>query len=205
MSLRAFLVLCCVTACSCTPRAPLVDPCFTPGGNCLSSVIAEIGKARSEILVQAYSLSAKSVADALVKARQSGIKVEIILDKGAGTAHNNAVYFSKLNGIPTYLDARHAVADSNVIIVDSGTVIAGSSTFAKAAEEDRNAENVLIVRSESVAGSYRANWDEHKAHAEIFTGAAPAPVAQVRQDQAEKKKVKKQVRTRRRPNTAVSH
>jgi len=144
MSMKAFVVLACIMTLSCARLAPTVDPCFTPGGNCLATVIEEIGKAKSEILVQAHSLSAKPVADALIKAKEAGVKVEIILDKKAHAAQNNAVYFSALNGIPTHLDARHAVADNNVIIIDNGTVIAGSFKFTKEAE-DRNAENVMIA------------------------------------------------------------
>lgn len=193
MSKKAFLILCCMVATSCTAaRPPLVASCFTPGGNCLSSVVAEISTARSEIRVQTHSLNAKQVADALIKAKEAGVKVEIMLDKGSVASRNNAFYFANLNGIPTYLDARHAAANNNIIIIDNGTVISSSSTFEKA-EADRNAESMLIVRSEDVAGSYLAKWNEHKAHAELFTGAAAA-ADDAGQEPAEKKAVKKAVK-----------
>ena len=76
MNRKAFLVVGCIMTLSCAHTGPTVDPCFNPGGNCLSTFIAEIGKAKSEILIQAPSLNAKPVADALIKAKEAGVKVE---------------------------------------------------------------------------------------------------------------------------------
>lgn len=175
-------------------RVPTIDPCFTPGGNCLSAAITEVGKARSEIKINAYSLTAKPLVDALIKARQSGVKVEIILDRGAPNAQNNATYLSTLNGIPTYLDSMHAIADNNVIIVDNETVMCGTFRFTKDAD-DRNAENMLIVKADAMTASYRANWEEHRSHAQLFKAGAPAVQAasqeQKEQKAVEKKKTKK--------------
>ncbi len=152
---------------ACTKLTPAVNVCFSPGGDCISTITAEIENAKSEIQIQAYSLSSKPIADAVVNARVAGIKVEIILDKSSPVAQNNAVYFASLKGIPTYLDAKHAVADNNVIIIDKGTVITGSFNFTKEADA-KNAENLLIIKSEKMASTYLDNWAMHKSHAEKF-------------------------------------
>ena len=135
-----------MTLSSCVTAAPPITVCFNPGGGCLNSVAAEIAKARTELRIQAYSLNAKNVADAVVEARKSGVNVGIILDKGSNAAESNATYFFTMNGIPTWLDSNHAVAHGNVIIIDKAIVIAGSFNFTKEAE-NRNAENVMIIRS----------------------------------------------------------
>jgi phosphatidylserine/phosphatidylglycerophosphate/cardiolipin synthase-like enzyme len=49
-------------------------------------------------------------------------------------------------------------------------VITGSFNFTKAGEES-NAENLLIIQSAELAARYIANFQEHKAHAEWFTGS----------------------------------
>lgn len=174
---------------SCAKTAPGVDVCFSPGGGCLGAIAAEIGKAKTDLRIQAYSLNAKSVADAVIKAKESGVNVEIILDKGSGAAHNNATYFSSLNGIPTWLDGKHALADSNVIIIDKATVITGSFNFTKEAE-DRNAENLTVIRSAKVAAAYIENWDLHRSHADEFRQAG----AQQQDAKSEKRPVKKKVK-----------
>jgi len=43
--------------------------------------VTELNKAKSEILVQAYSFTSKPIAQALVDAHKRGVHTEIILDK----------------------------------------------------------------------------------------------------------------------------
>jgi len=47
--------------------------------------------------------------------------------------------------------------------VIQGIVITGSFNFTKAAEE-KNAENLLIIRSGELARLYRENWMLHRNH-----------------------------------------
>ena len=51
------------------------------------------------------------------------------------------------------------------MIIDDLTVITGSFNFSKAAET-KNAENLVIVRSQEMAKLYKDNWNEHKEHSE---------------------------------------
>jgi len=190
-----FYVLMCLAMLStaCAKVTPPVNVCFSPGNNCISSITAEIENAKTEIQIQAYSLSSKPIADAVVMAKRTGVNVEILLDKSSTVAQNNAVYFSSLKGIPTYLDAQHAVADNNVIIIDKSTVITGSFNFTKEADA-RNAENLLIIKSDRVAGIYFDNWELHKSHAEKFKGPEQ-PRAQQKPKSEKKKAVKKKKNT----------
>ncbi len=179
-----------ITVSSCAVRAPEIDACFSPGGGCISEVAEEIAKAKTDLRIQAHSLNAKAIADAVVKAKEAGVNVQIILDRGAGTAQNNATYFSSLNGIATRLDGRHAVADSNVIIIDKATVITGSFNFTKEAE-DRNSENLVVIRSARAAALYLENWNLHHSHAEEFSQAGaqqPNQNAKIEKKPLKKKK-----------------
>jgi phosphatidylserine/phosphatidylglycerophosphate/cardiolipin synthase-like enzyme len=180
-----------VTLSSCATTEPKVDICFSPGGGCLDVIAAEVAKAKTDLRIQAYSLNAKAIADAVIAARNSGVDVEIILDSRSSTARNNAMFFSTLNGIPTWLDGRHALVDSNVIIIDKAVVITGSFSFTKEAE-DRNAENLTVIRSARVAGTYLENWNLHRSHSEEFTQAN----AQSHQNDKREKKVRKKKKKR---------
>jgi len=53
------------------------------------------------------------------------------------------------------------------MIIDGNTVITGSFNFTKAAE-CKNAENLLIIKSEEIAKLYIDNWMNHKAHSEPY-------------------------------------
>jgi len=72
-------------------------------------------------------------------------------------------------GIPTYIDAAHAIAHNKIMIIDRETVITGSFNFTKAAEE-KNAENLLIIKNKELAKIYLDNWERHKEHSEKYEG-----------------------------------
>lgn len=141
--------------------------CFTPGGSCTDRIIREIASARSEILIQAYSFTSAPIAKALVDAHKRGIKVVAILDKGQRTAKYTSATFLANMRIPTYIDGKHAIAHNKVIIIDAATTITGSFNFTKAAQE-KNAENLLIIRSGEIARAYRENWHDHLKHSERY-------------------------------------
>ena len=142
---------------------------FSPMGGCTDAIVQEISQAKQEILVQAYSFTSKDIAKALVAAHKRGVRTVIILDKSNQSKRYSAADFTFNMGIPTYIDAKHATAHNKVMIIDKETVITGSFNFTKAAEE-RNAENLLILRSKELAERYIANWEKHKQHSQEYGG-----------------------------------
>jgi len=72
-------------------------------------------------------------------------------------------------GVTTYIDSQHAIAHNKIMIIDKETVITGSFNFTKAAEE-KNAENLLILKNKKLAEIYIKNWYKHKDHSEKYEG-----------------------------------
>jgi phosphatidylserine/phosphatidylglycerophosphate/cardiolipin synthase-like enzyme len=142
---------------------------FSPKGGCTEAIVREINKAKSEILVQAYSFTSKPIAKALVEAQKRGVKTEIILDKSQRREKYSAADFTAHMGIPTYIDPAHAIAHNKVMIIDREVVITGSFNFTRAAEE-KDAENLLIIRSRELAREYLDNFEKHKVHSEAYKG-----------------------------------
>jgi phosphatidylserine/phosphatidylglycerophosphate/cardiolipin synthase-like enzyme len=56
-----------------------------------------------------------------------------------------------------------------VTLPGSQEVITGSFTFTKAAE-DKNAENLLMIRDKTLAAKYVENWKVHWEHSEEYQG-----------------------------------
>lgn len=139
--------------------------CFSPDGKCTAAIVERIDNAKSEILIQAYSFTSAPIAKALINAHKRGIKVEAILDKSQKKERYTSATFLANAGIPTFIDSRHAIAHNKIIILDKETVITGSFNFTKAAEE-KNAENLLIAKSNELAKQYLDNWVKHKEHSE---------------------------------------
>ena len=73
------------------------------------------------------------------------------------------------SGIPVLIDGKHPIAHNKIIIIDGETVITGSFNFTKQAEE-HNAENLLVIHDSGLAQRYLANWHDHEAHSEPYTG-----------------------------------
>jgi len=142
---------------------------FSPGDGCTFNIIDVLKTARTSILVQAYAFTSAPIAKALVDAHRRGVHVQAILDKSNRTANYSAADFLAHAGIETYLDAAHAIAHNKIIIVDEAVVITGSFNFTKAAEE-RNAENVLVIRNPELAGIYTRNWKDHRRHSTLYEG-----------------------------------
>jgi phosphatidylserine/phosphatidylglycerophosphate/cardiolipin synthase-like enzyme len=142
---------------------------FSPMGGCTDAIVQEISQAKQEILVQAYSFTSKDIAKALVAAHKRGVRTVIILDKSNQSKRYSAADFTFNMGIPTYIDAKHAIAHNKVMIIDKETVITGSFNFTKAAEQ-RNAENLLILYSKELAERYIDNWNRHKLHSQEYKG-----------------------------------
>jgi len=169
------LLLCSVAACNRDPFAdlprtlPPMEVYFSPEGGCTEAVVREIDAAQTSILVQAYSFTSASIAKALVEAHQRGVHVEAILDRSQESEKYSSADFVIHAGIPTMIDAKHAIAHNKVIIIDGGIVITGSFNFTKAAEE-HNAENLLVIRDRQIAEKYAANWQLHAVHSEEYRG-----------------------------------
>jgi phosphatidylserine/phosphatidylglycerophosphate/cardiolipin synthase-like enzyme len=110
-------------------NAPPTQVYFSPNGGCTEAIVKEITNAKSEILVQAYSFTSAPIAKALVDAHKRGVKVEAILDKSQRSEKYTSATFLADSRIPTFIDARHAIAHNKIMIIDQETVITGSFNF----------------------------------------------------------------------------
>lgn len=167
--LLLFALLLAVTAFAAPSPCPEIAVHFSPNGGCTDAIVKEITAAKKSIFIQAYSFTSKPIAAAIVKAQKRGVKIEAILDRSNRSDKYSAADFIAHAGIPTYIDAKHAIAHNKVMILDGATVITGSFNFTTAAEE-KNAENVLIIKDAPTAEKYLKNWREHQEHSEAYRG-----------------------------------
>ncbi|TXH38218.1 MAG: hypothetical protein E6Q98_05230 [Rhodospirillaceae bacterium] len=91
-----------------------------------------------------------------------GVDVKVILDKSQATAVYTGATYLQNAGVPVAIDYQVAIAHNKMMVIDSGTVITGSFNFTKAAQ-DKNAENLLVIRDVDLARQYLANWQARAA------------------------------------------
>lgn len=140
---------------------------FSPAGGCTQAIVNEIDRAKSTILVQAYSFSSAPIARALVEAHKRGVNVQLIIDKSVETEEHSSANTVLRGGVTVLEDAQHSIAHNKVMVLDSQVVITGSFNFTHAAET-YNAENVLVIRDRDLARKYGDNWREHAAHSKPY-------------------------------------
>jgi phosphatidylserine/phosphatidylglycerophosphate/cardiolipin synthase-like enzyme len=157
-----------LTGCGPTASIPQgVQVYFSPRGGATEAVVNALGSATNSVLVQAYSFTSAPIARALVEAQRRGMKVQVILDKSQRTEKYSEADFLTHQGVPTFIDAEHAIAHNKIIIIDGYLVLTGSFNFTRAAEEN-NAENLLLINDPVLAREYIDNWHTHERHAEPF-------------------------------------
>ena len=157
----------------CGPQASVpqgVQIYFSPKGGATEAVVNALDHATNDVLVQAYSFTSAPIAKALVEAHRRDVKVKVILDHSQRTEKYSEADFLKNSGIPTLIDARHAIAHNKIIIIDQYVVLTGSFNFTKAAEE-HNAENLLVINDPALARRYVENWHAHERHSEPYERA----------------------------------
>lgn len=142
---------------------------FSPKGGCTEAIVGNLNRATNTVLVQAYSFTSAPIAKALVEAKKRGVLVQVILDKSQRTANYSSADFVAHAQIPTFIDAKHAIAHNKIMIIDGKTVLSGSFNFSKAAEES-NAENLLVIQDPQMARKYTDNWNSHRKHSEAYSG-----------------------------------
>ena len=105
----------------CDPQASIpqgIQVYFSPRGGATEAVVNALDQATNSVLVQAYSFTSAPIAKALVEAHRRGVKVQVILDDSQRTEKYSEADFLKNNGIPTLIDAQHAIAHNKIMIID---------------------------------------------------------------------------------------
>jgi phosphatidylserine/phosphatidylglycerophosphate/cardiolipin synthase-like enzyme len=143
---------------------PDIKAHFSPKGGCQDAILAELKKARREILVQAYSFTAEPLALAMVEAKKQGVTVEIVLDKSNELERYSDLKILMDNAMDVKIDHDHAIAHNKIIIIDKATLITGSFNFTNQAEHE-NAENLMIIKGHpELVTWYRENFFKHREH-----------------------------------------
>ncbi|MGB9153126.1 MAG: phospholipase D family protein [Alphaproteobacteria bacterium] len=139
---------------------PVTEEAFSPHQGATALIVRTIGEAQTSVRVAAYSFTSQPIADALVQVHQRGIDVEVVLDKSQSKGRHKLVDFLEANNIPTRINAHYAIMHNKFMIIDDKVLELGSFNYTKAAE-NKNAENVLVLRDDPQAiSSYRQQWEK---------------------------------------------
>lgn len=146
---------------------------FSPWDNIEGLIIDAIDAAEKQVLVQAYLLTSKKIAAALIAAHQRGVDVQVLADAGQhARTESSKLPELAAAGIVVRLETNYQNAHNKVIVIDAATpdamLITGSFNFTWTAQH-KNAENVLVARKNpSLVSRYMVNWKRHQQDAIPF-------------------------------------
>ena len=112
-SLCLFFLLCALTAFSQSADRPLPEGAsyelgFSPGPSALSVVLDAIHAANTTLLMAAYEMTNREIADALIDAQKRGVKVAVVVDyQESLNRFSLATALSKI--LPLRRDARYKI------------------------------------------------------------------------------------------------
>lgn len=148
-----------------------VQVLFTPGDDAAGQIVLSIEQAQKQVLVQTFSFTSKEIAQALIRAKQRGVEVQVITDaEQMLRMERSKVATVAAGGVPVFVDSQHDSAHNKVMVIDAGSanpvVITGSFNFTHAAQH-RNAENLLLFRgNRELTTAYLENWRRHREHSQ---------------------------------------
>ena len=155
------------------PAQGTVEVLFAPEDDIEAALLRVLRGARRTVHVQAYLLTSRALAAALIEAKTRGVRVEVLADREqTERGENSQVPVLAEAGIPVALEVRYAAAHNKIILVDAaeagGAVVTGSYNFTYSARM-RNAENVVILRGNPpLLRAYLDNWKRHRAEAVAY-------------------------------------
>ena len=153
------------------PAQGSVEVLFTPWDDAEGAIVRALADARKTIHVQAYLLTSRAIADALLAARERGVAVAVLADNEmALKGEKSQLPRLAAAGVPVWLETRYTVAHNKVMLIDAvsptPTLITGSYNYTWSAQA-RNAENLLLLRDNpALARRYLENWLRHQAEAQ---------------------------------------
>lgn len=161
ISLPLLTLLCC---------GPSEEPevYFSPGGGAQQAILERIEEAAESIDVAMYAFTSRELAWALVRARERGVRVRVLLDGDFVQNEYSKHRFLNNHGVQVRVDMSHLTRSGDFqglmhhkfAVVDRQVVITGSYNWTASAQE-RNEENLLIFpRSVTLARPYSAQFEE---------------------------------------------
>ncbi len=140
------------------PAANAYEVYFCPEDACSSQIIRQIDGAQSYVYVAMYSFTLDSIADALIRAKNRGVDVKVVMEKsqvGKGFEYERL----KSAGINVKLDKNPDYMHNKFAIIDGKMITTGSFNWSKHADT-KNDENLLIVYSQELARKYEEEFSE---------------------------------------------
>jgi len=139
-----------------TPIPPWYSVYFVPGDKVEEHAVELIRSAEESIDVAIYELSLPSIAEALLEAKQRGVKVRVIMDDECAAKGNSQ--YPRLKEFATDHNKRDFMHDK-FMVIDGKIVWTGSANLTERGVRFNN-NNVIVIQSPKLAQNYATEFNE---------------------------------------------
>jgi phosphatidylserine/phosphatidylglycerophosphate/cardiolipin synthase-like enzyme len=127
------------------------------GAGPAEALIRALQQAKQTIDMAAYELELAPIAEALIEARQRGVRVRIVAE--SDEASQGELPRLEAAGVPVVLDRRPSLMHGKFTVIDGQEVWTGSMNYTSNGVL-RNNNNLLRLRSEEAASRFSQEFDE---------------------------------------------
>ncbi len=125
---------------------------FSPKGGIAEEIIKQIDNAQEYIDIAIYSFTSEPIAEAIIRAKNRGVEIRILMDKGQSQGKYSKYELFLDNGIIIIQDRHAGIMHNKIILIDGRILFTGSYNLSNSAEE-KNEENLLMfIDDEEVEG-----------------------------------------------------
>jgi len=126
---------------------------FCPEDDCDKKLIAEIEGAQNYIHAAVYSFTLDEIGDALIAARERGVKVMVVFDEQQASQQWTEFTRLKEAGVDVRLDGNSKYMHNKIAVIDGDRIVTGSYNWTQNATSG-NDENLIILTSKALAAQY---------------------------------------------------
>ena len=134
-----------------------IEQRFCPQEDCEQLLLREIAAAKQEVSFMLFTFTSDPVGDAMIGVAARGGMVRGVVENRQGDTYSEHVRMQEV-GLDVRNDANKYTMHHKVIIIDNETVITGSYNPTASANE-RNDENVLVIKNAAIANEYAREFD----------------------------------------------
>ncbi|MFH1386772.1 MAG: phospholipase D-like domain-containing protein [bacterium] len=150
-----FIVILLLALVSTTHALPSASAYFSPNGGIRDKIIAKINLSQKSIKLAIYSFTSGEIAWALENAKDRGVAIQVVADKGQAKGKNSEINFLLSKGIPVKLlqGKGRGIMHHKFAIFDDKEVVTGSYNWTENAEKN-NYENAVFISDPEVVKSF---------------------------------------------------
>ena len=131
---------------------------FCPEDSCADQIKAELKKAEESIHFMIFSFTHDGIANIMLLKDQAGVKVRGVMEARQISKYSKYEVL-KYQGIDVLKDGNKNNLHHKVFIIDNQTVITGSFNPSNSGDQ-RNDENVLIIKDEKIAQKFLKEFEK---------------------------------------------